>query len=124
MRFYTREDFIACRNREIREKIQKIGGKMEMEQETRPLVSGTYLEYMGRPLVRQDDTICYGDMSEKCILVLEIMSRDPATGLPLNVLVQLVDSKDSNKIIRQIGKKGLYDAFSIGLVWLERALQE
>ena len=31
-----------------------------MATETRPLVSGSYLEYMGRPLVRQDDTIIYG----------------------------------------------------------------
>lgn len=94
-----------------------------MGTEARSLVSGSYLEYMGRPLVRQDDTICYGDMSEKCVLILEIMSRDPATGLPQNVLVQVVDSQDPNKIIRQTDKKGLYEAFSIGLVWLERALQ-
>lgn len=94
-----------------------------MGTENRPLVGGSYLEYMGRPLVRQDDTICYGDMSEKCVLILEIMSRDPATGLPQDVLVQVVDSQDPNKIIRQTDKKGLYEAFSIGLVWLERALQ-
>lgn len=95
-----------------------------MATETRPLVSGSYLEYMGRPLVRQDDTIIYGDMSEKCVLILEIINRDPKTGLPQNILVQLVDSQDPNKIIRQTDKKGLYEAFSIGLVWLERALQE
>lgn len=95
-----------------------------MATETRPLVSGSYLEYMGRPLVRQDDTIIYGDMSEKCVLILEIINRDPKTGLPQNILVQLVDSQDTNKIIRQTDKKGLYDAFGMGLVWLERALQE
>mgnify|MGYP004526181995 FL=1 len=95
-----------------------------MATETRPLVNGTYLEYMGRPLVRQDDTIIYGDMSEKCVLILEIINRDPKSGLPQNILVQLVDSQDTNRIIRQTDKKGLYDAFSIGLIWLERALQE
>ena len=40
----------------------------------RELVSGEYLEYKGKPLVREGNTICYGDMSEKCILILEIMS--------------------------------------------------
>lgn len=95
-----------------------------MATETRPQVNGTYLEYMGRPLVRQDDTIIYGDMSEKCVLILEIINRDPKSGLPQNILVQLVDSQDTNRIIRQTDKKGLYDAFSIGLIWLERALQE
>lgn len=94
-----------------------------MTQEKRPLVGGKYLEYMGRPLVRQDDTICYGDMTEKCILILEIFSREESTGLPKTVLIQVVDSQDPNKIIKQGQKDGLYNAFSIGLVWLERALQ-
>lgn len=95
-----------------------------MAIETRPLVSGSYLEYMGRPLVRQDDTIIYGDMSEKCVLILEILKRDDTSKMPKSVLVQLVDSKDTTKIIRQTDKKSLYDAFSIGVVWLDRALQE
>lgn len=95
-----------------------------MATETRPLVSGSYLEYMGRPLVRQDDTIIYGDMSEKCVLILEILKREDTSKMPQSVLVQLVDSKDPNKIIRQTAKNSLYDAFSIGVVWLDRALQE
>ena len=98
-------------------------GGREMAQEKRPLVGGKYLEYMGRPLVRQDDTICYGDMTEKCILILEIFSREESTGLPKTVLIQVVDSQDPNKIIKQGQKDGLYNAFSIGLIWLERALQ-
>ena len=95
-----------------------------MATETRPLVSGSYLEYMGRPLVRQDDTIIYGDMSEKCVLILEILKRDDTSKMPQSVLVQLVESNDATKINRQTDKKSLYDAFGIGVVWLERALQE
>lgn len=38
------------------------------------LVEGKYLEYKGKPLVREGDTICYGDMNDKCILILEILS--------------------------------------------------
>lgn len=96
-----------------------------MATETRPLVSGSYLEYMGRPLVRQDDTIIYGDMSEKCVLILEILKRDDTSKMPQSVLVQLVDPKSHPiKIIQQTAKNSLYDAFRIGVVWLERALQE
>ncbi len=95
-----------------------------MATETRPLVSGSYLEYKGRPLVRQDDTIIYGDMSEKCVLILEILKRDDTSKMPQSVFVQLVDSKDTTKIIQQTAKNSLYDAFRIGVVWLERALQE
>ena len=94
-----------------------------MAEEKRPLVSGKYLEYLGKPLVREGDTICYGDMTEKCILVLEIFSSNKETGAPENIFVQVIDSKDPNKIIMQGNKKGLTDAFSMGLIWLERALR-
>ena len=92
--------------------------------ETRQKVSGKYLEYKGKPLVREGNTICYGDMAEKCILVLEIMSYTTVDDIsvPDKIFVQVIDSKDPTKIVKQGEKNGLYDAFSIGLVWLERAL--
>lgn len=92
--------------------------------DTRKIVEGKYLEYKGKPLVREGNTICYGDMNEKCILVLEIMSYKEVDGnnLPDKILIQVIDSKDPTKIIKQGDKNGLHDAFTIGLVWLERAL--
>ena len=45
-----------------------------MNEAERRKVSGKYLEYKGKPLVREGNTICYGDMAEKCILIMEIMS--------------------------------------------------
>ncbi len=94
-----------------------------MAQQTKPQAGGKHLEYMGKPLVRQDDTICYGDMSEKYVLILEIFDYDKATGLPKTVLIQVVESADTTKIVKQGQKEGLSNAFSLGLVWLERALQ-
>ena len=89
-------------------------------------VSGKYLMYKNRPLVREDNTICYGDLSEKCILILEIMSYKNVgdNRVPDKILVQVVDSKDQTKIIRQGAKEGLYDAFGMGLIWLEHALMQ
>ena len=77
------------------------------------LVEGKYLEYKDRPLVREGNTICYGDKAEKCFLLLEIMSfkKDEISGEDL-----------PDKILKQGDKSGLYDAFSLGLVWLEREL--
>ena len=96
-----------------------------MAQDNRPLVEGKYLEYLDKPLVREGDTICYGDMNEKCVLILEIMSYKEVDGkqVPKNVLIQVIDSKDPNKILKQGKKEGLYDAFSMGLVWLDLALK-
>lgn len=96
-----------------------------MSKETRAQVEGKYLEYLEKPLVREGNTICYGDMSEKCILVLEIMSQKEVGGkkLPKDILIQVIDSKDPTKIIKQGKKEGLHDAFTIGLVWLDLALK-
>jgi hypothetical protein len=90
------------------------------------LVGGKYLEYKGKPLVREGDTICYGDMEDKCILILEIMSyKSTENGeLPDKILIQVVDSKNQANILRQGSKSGLYDAFEIGLVWLEHELKK
>ena len=87
-------------------------------------VSGDYLEYKGKPLVREGNTICYGDKNtDKCILLLEIMSYKNVDGndVPDKVFIQVLDSNDPSKIVKQGQKDGLHDAFTIGLVWLERA---
>ena len=86
-----------------------------------PLVEGRYLMYKDRPLVREGDTICYGDMAEKYILIMEIFSYKEENGVKVPDTI-LVESEDQNKIMRQGEKKGLYEAFGYGLIWLEQAL--
>ncbi len=97
-----------------------------MANEELNLVSGEYLEYRGKPLVREGDTICYGDMNEKCILILEIISYKETDGkrLPDKIMIQVIDSKDPNHIIRQGSYSGLHDAFTMGQIWLDQALQQ
>ncbi len=97
-----------------------------MANEGLNLVNGEYLEYRGKPLVREGDTICYGDMNEKCILILEIISYKEVEGkkLPDKIIIQVIDSKDPNKIIRQGSYSGLHDAFTMGEIWLDQALQQ
>ena len=48
------------------------------ENTPKTTVKGKYLEYKGKPLVREGNTICYGDMTEKYVLLLEIMSYKKA----------------------------------------------
>lgn len=97
-----------------------------MSADNREKVGGKYLEYKGKPLVREGETICYGDMTDPCILILEIMSyKKTAEGeLPDKILIQVVDSKDQSKILRQGSKDGLYEAFNLGLIWLEHELKK
>jgi hypothetical protein len=90
------------------------------------LVDGKYLEYKGKPLVREGETICYGDMNDKCILILEILSYKKEDGkeLPDNIFIQIVDPKNQTNILRQGSKQGLFEAFELGLIWLEHELKK
>ena len=90
------------------------------------LVDGKYLEYKGKPLVREGDTICYGDMNDKCILILEILSYKKVDGkdLPDNVFIQVVDSKNQSNILRKGSEKGLFEAFDLGMLWLDHELKK
>ena len=89
-------------------------------------VSGKYLMYKEKPLVREGDTICYGDMNEKCILVLEIMSYKKVGNedIPNDILIQIIDSKDPTKIIKQGKKNGMHAAFEMGMIWLDLELKK
>ena len=80
-----------------------------------------YLEYKGRPLVRQGDELFYGDMSEEYYIYMLIMKeKDTPNGtLPEKVMVQLCQSKT------QIPKEqkilgGFKEAFEYADAWLER----
>ena len=97
-----------------------------MAEDIRELVSGKYLEYKGLPLVREGDTICYGNMDGKCILTLDIMSykKDGDKELPDDIIIQVIDPKNQNKIFRQGQSKGFYEAFSLGLVWFEHEMKK
>ena len=94
--------------------------------EKKELVNGKYLEYRGWPLVREENTICYGDMNEKCILILEILTykKEDGKDLPDNIFIQVVDSQNQTNILRQGSKQGLFEAFELGLIWLEHELKK
>ena len=90
-------------------------------------VEGEYLMYQGKPLVREENTIIYGDLNhDPCVLVLEIMSYtgegDDKT--PDAIIIQVVDSKDPNNILKQGKKNGMHAAFEMGMIWLDLELKK
>ncbi len=85
--------------------------------------------YQGRPLVRKDNIICYGDPAEKAVLVLTVLSFKTVHGeeIPNDILIQ-VQSTDKNlpiveRVLKQGMKKGLFEALDYGASWLKNALQ-
>ncbi len=93
--------------------------------ETREQVKGDILYYKNKPLVREKDTICYGDFTERCVLIFEIMSYVETEGqkVPGKILIQVISSEDG-KILKQADKDGLYEAFNYGMFWYEKFLSE
>ena len=86
-----------------------------------------FLEYKGKALVREGDTFCYGNMSDKHILSLTVMAYKEVDGkqIPAMVVIQVLSTDttkpETDRIVKQGMKDSLYDALDIGMIWLERA---
>ena len=81
-----------------------------------------FLEYKGRPLVRKDNDIYYGDLSANYHVFMMIMAEKPSskgTEVPATVMVQLM-AKDSMRPEKQTISKSLADALETADAWLER----
>ncbi len=89
-----------------------------------------FLTYKSKPLVRCGNTLYYGNMDEKFVVMLQILTTKELDGLTVadKVSVQLIntdpDVRPHDRIAQKTEKKGLYNAMDIGSIWLERALAE
>ena len=85
------------------------------------------LMYKGLPLRRKDNLIYYGNMSDKYIVMLQILDTEPVEDLRLakrvSVQLQLTDPdiRSRDRVMKKGEKEGLYTALDLGAVWLERA---
>ncbi|MCL2248739.1 MAG: hypothetical protein FWC13_05675 [Oscillospiraceae bacterium] len=86
------------------------------------------LEYKGHPLRRKDNLIYYGKMSDKYIIMLQILESKSHDDLELasKVAVQLQftdpDLKSRDRVVKKSEKTSFYEAMDVAAVWLERAL--
>ena len=89
-----------------------------------------FLMYKGKPLVRSGNTLYYGDMADKCVIMMQILSTKTVKDLTVadKVQVQLLstdpDLRMKDRILKKSEKNGLYNAMDIGAIWLERALEQ
>lgn len=86
------------------------------------------LTFKGRPLMRKDNLIYYGSMSDSHIIMLQILDYkkvgDTDVANKVSIQLQLTDPniKGRSQIVKKTEKTGLYTALDVGAVWLERAL--
>ncbi len=87
-----------------------------------------FLTYKGKPLVRNGNTLYYGDASEKYVIMMQILATKPVGDVEVasKVSIQLINTDPNvsmrEKIVKSSEKKGLYAALDIAEVWLSRAL--
>lgn len=88
-------------------------------------IQGKYLEYKGHPLVRLENELYYGDMSEKFYLFMMIMGYREIEKfkiqVPDKVLVQIIPTSGNQTVEKQKMVNSLSEAFELGTAWLERA---
>ena len=88
------------------------------------------LEYKGHPLRRKDKLIYYGSMSDKYIIMLQVMDtkkvKDLDVASKVSVQLQLTDPdvKSRDRVVKKTEKDSLYAAMDVAGVWLERALAQ
>lgn len=86
------------------------------------------LEYKGHPLMRHESIIYYGSMSDRYIIMMQIMDTEKVKDMDVatRVVVQLQQTSPSvppkDRIVKKTEKNGLYEALDIAVIWLNRAL--
>lgn len=86
------------------------------------------LMYKGHPLVRKDNTLYYGSMADKYIIMMQVLDSSKVKGVDVatkvSVQLQLTDPdlKTRDRVVKKSEKEGLYTALDVGCVWLKRAL--
>ena len=95
------------------------------------------LIYKGHPLRRKDNILYYGSMSDKYIIMLQILetktvqpvegaekAKEMKVASKVSVQLQLTDPavKSRDRVVKKTEKGSLYAAIDVATVWLERAL--
>ena len=86
------------------------------------------LEYKGHPLQRAGNIVYYGSMSDKYIIMLQIMEtkkvKDLDVATKVSLQLQLTDPsiKSRARVVKKSDMAGFWAAMDVASVWLERAL--
>lgn len=84
------------------------------------------LMYKGKPLIRKDNMVYYGSMSDEFIVQMQILETTDLSDLKLatKVSVQLQrtdpNARSKDRIIKKSEHDGFYAALEVGCIWLSR----
>ena len=87
-----------------------------------------FLMYKGFPIVRCGDISYYGNLTDKYVIMMQILEtkkiKDLNVATKVSIQLQYTDPdlKAKDRVIKSSEKNGLHDAIDIANIWLERAL--
>ena len=85
-----------------------------------------FFTYKGLPLVRQGDTLYFGNMFDEHVAMLNIVEKKKIDDLEVatKVRVQMLSTDPSSPVTEMVVKaseqNSLYDALDIASIWLSR----
>jgi hypothetical protein len=86
-----------------------------------------FFRYKGFPLVRKDDLIYFGNMSDPCVVMLQIQEKEKQGSIDVATKIKLTEMKTDEglrpdqAVIRSLERNSLYEALDIAYVWLSKA---
>ena len=88
--------------------------------------------YKGHPLVRFGNIIFYGSVTDKYIIMMQIIEESDYAGVNVKdlkksskILIQLQLNGDvKDRIVKETEKDDMAQAMEIASIWLDRALKE
>ncbi len=80
------------------------------------------LTYKEKPLVRKGNIIYFGDMSEKYITRLTVLTsqNDVAEKIKIELMLSDTGLDEKSRITKSSEKVGFYEALDIAYIWLTR----
>ena len=84
-------------------------------------------KYKGKPMVRRGDTIYYGSLDEKYIIIFTVKSKKKVGDLEVadSVSIDLCTNKGNGKekVLKKAVRESLYEAIDLAEFWLEDAIE-
>ena len=92
-------------------------------------MSNGFLTYKGFPLVRHEDVIYYGNMTDDYVVMLQILSKTKVNNMDVANKIKVYQmstdlSLPPNKAVTKTSEKeSLYEALDLANAWLSRAVK-
>lgn len=86
----------------------------------------SFFTYKGYPLVRNKDTIYFGNMYDEYVIMMNIIEKKKVGDIDVASKIKIYQMSTDDKlnpmerVVKSSEKDGLYEALDLAKVWLER----